>query len=279
MPELPEAEHTRRIFERVAVGRRVARADVAEDPIVLDGRPAAWVAARLTGRTVREAHRRGKYLWLVLDEGPHPIVHLGMTGTLRSPGDEPLRLASSPRAVDRSWPPRFTKLLLALDDGGALAFTNARRLGRILFRDDPAGEPPIARLGFDPLTDMPSRARFAALLSRRPRAVLKALLLDQGFAAGVGNWIADEVLHRAALDPRRRAGSLADAEVARLHEALRHVVVTAVRAGASKDALPADWLFHRRWGKDPDARTADGERVEHLVIGGRTTAWVPSRQR
>lgn len=279
MPELPEAEHTRKILERLAAGRVVARAEVADDPIVFEGRAPSWVSTRLTGRRVVAAHRRGKYLWLELDEGPHPILHLGMTGTVRARGDEPLRLSSSPKEVDRAWPPRFTKLVLTFDDGGELAFTNARRLGRVLFRDAPRDEAPIGKLGFDPLTDLPAPKDFAALLARRRRAVLKSLLLDQGFSAGVGNWIADEVLYQAGLDPRRRVESLSKAEVARLRAKLKHVVETAVRVDARKDAFPNTWLFHHRWGKDADARTADGERIEHLEIGGRTTAWVPSRQR
>ena len=109
--------------------------------------------------------------------------------------------------------------------------------------------------------------------------MLKGLLLDQGFAAGVGNWIADEVLYQAGLDPRRRAGELSDAERARLRLKLRHVVRTAVRADARKDRFPKSWLFHHRWGKNRDARTSRGELIEFLEIGGRTTAWVPSRQR
>ncbi len=279
MPELPEAEHTRGIFERVAVGRVITRVDAQEDEIVFDGRPRGWVEARLTGRRVIAARRRGKYLWLELDEGPHPVLHLGMTGTVRFLGDEPLKLSSSPKAVDRAWPPRFTKLELRFGEGARVAFTNARRLGRVLFRERPEAEPPIARLGFDPLTDMPSRAAFEARIARRKRAVLKSLLLDQSFAAGVGNWIADEVLYQAGLDPRRRVASLDGDEVERLRSKIRHVVLTAVRVDARKDGLPKSWLFHHRWGKNPDAKTASGESIEHLSIGGRTTAWVPARQR
>jgi len=260
------------------VGRRVARVEAADDPIVFAGLSAEEVVLRLRGRRVEAVRRRGKYLWLELDRGPHPILHLGMTGTVRHRGDEPLRLSSSPAEVDRAWPPRFTKLLLELDSGPALAFTNARRLGRVLFRDDPAGEAPIARLGFDPLLDMPARPAFDALLARRRRAVLKSLLLDQRFAAGVGNWIADEVLFQAGIDPRRRAGSLDAEERGRLRKKLRHVVTTAVRADARSSAYPKSWLFHRRWGKDPDAKTARGDPIEFLEIGGRTTAWVPARQ-
>lgn len=279
MPELPEAEHTRGIFERVALGRDVVRAHVEKDEIVFDGRSTRWVRGRLEGRRVVGAHRRGKYLWLELDEGPHPIVHLGMTGTVRTLGDQPLELSSSPDEVDRAWPPRFTKLRLVFDDGAELAFTNARRLGRVLFRDAPREEPPLSKLGFDPLTDMPSLPAMRTILTRRKRAVLKALLLDQKFAAGVGNWIADEVLYQAKLDPRRRVESLSDAETKALHAKIRHVIRVAVKADARKSEFPRTWLFHRRWGKDADAKTHDGKPIEHLEIGGRTTAWVPSVQR
>ena len=38
------------------------------------------------------------------------------------------------------------------------------------------------------------------------------------------------------------------------------------------------WLFHRRWGRNPRAMTRAGERIRHITVGGRTTAWVPTRQ-
>ncbi|MEN0062391.1 MAG: DNA-formamidopyrimidine glycosylase family protein [Myxococcota bacterium] len=279
MPELPEAEHTRGILNRTMVGRRIIHADVADDPIVFDKVPVAQAEEWLIGREVAAAHRRGKYLWLELSEPPHPVIHLGMTGTVRTKDDEPLQLKSSPKQVDRSWPPRFTKLRLELSDGNEIAYTNARRLGRIFFRADPPRDPPMAKLGFDPLTDMPGPKAFATRIARRSRAVLKALLLDQGFSAGVGNWIADEVLYQAQIDPRRRAGTLTAAEVEQLRKKIRHVVLTAVKADARKEAFPKGWLFHRRWGKNPEATTVDGEPIAFVEIGGRTTAWVPSIQR
>ena len=107
---------------------------------------------------------------------------------------------------------------------------------------------------------------------------MKSLLLDQSFAAGVGNWIADEVLYQAGIDPRRRAPSLTDAEARRLRTRLAAIVTRAVDANADDARYPRSWLFHRRWGKHADARTTRGDRIEHLTIGGRTTAWVPAAQ-
>jgi formamidopyrimidine-DNA glycosylase len=278
MPELPEVEHVRRVLERIAVGHTITRAEAARDHIVFEDRSPQWVTKRLRHRRVQAAHRHGKYAWLELDEGPSVILHLGMTGTVRYPGDRPLLLASSPAEEDQSWPPRFTKLVMTFDDDVEVAVTNARRLGRILFRDDPRAEDPIGKLGFDALTELPTVSDFAALLERRGRAVVKSLLLDQSFAAGVGNWIADEVLYQARIDPRRPVASLTEDEAKRMRRAIGHITTKAVEADARKDALPRTWLFHRRWGRKPNARTARGEKIEHLVIGGRSTAWVPTRQ-
>ena len=277
MPELPEVERARRLIERVAGGRRIASLVCARDPIVFDGVDGPRLRRALTGRTVLVVARRGKHLWLELDRRPWPCFHLGMTGAFHAPGETPLRLASSPAVEELSWPPRFTKVRLILDDGGELAMTNKRRLGRIRLRQDPLGEAPISQLGFDPLLDLPSPARFSDLVAKRSTPV-KALLLDQAFAAGVGNWIADEVLYQARLDPSRRADELTRAEVRRLRGKLKHVVETAVRVDADKSRFPRGWLFHRRWKRDPTATTLGGDRIEHVTIGGRTTAWVPRIQ-
>lgn len=276
MPELPEVERSRKLAERVGAGRTISRIAVENDDIVYDGVSPREFQKALRGRRVVSARRYGKQMWLELDRGPHPLIHLGMTGQLYAPGSEGLMLESGIRAD--GWPPRFTKLQLWFDDGGELAFTNARRLGRLRLRDDPMGEPPISKLGFDPLVALPSPAAFIER-ARRRRSAAKAVLLDQSFAAGVGNWIADEVLYQARIDPRRRMADLSDAELRAVRAALKKVVQEAVDVDAENDRYPEDWLFHRRWGKQAGICDAMGRSIEHLEIGGRTTAWVPTVQR
>ncbi len=277
MPELPEVERGRRLAAEVAAARRIVEVVCARDTIVYEGvSPRRFRQAVLDGQ-VQAVERRGKHIWFELDRRPWPLFHFGMTGAFRVRGQKPLKLASSPREADESWPPRFTKLRLTFDDGGELVMTNARRLGRIRLRNDPLTEPPLSKLGFDPYLSLPTPAKFAAILGGRSTS-LKSLLLDQSFAAGVGNWIADEVLYQARLDPRRAVSSLTPEEIRRLRSKLKTVINTAVRANADKDKLPRTWLFHRRWGKEVGARTARGERIDHITLAGRTTAWVPSAQ-
>jgi formamidopyrimidine-DNA glycosylase len=279
MPELPEVEHGRRIATKVAVGRRIVDARCSEDPIVFEGVPAARFREALVGRRVKAVKRHGKHLWFELDKRPWPCLHFGMTGGFHTaPGGPRVKLKSSAKRPDSSWPPRFTKLQLVFDDGGELVVADARRLGRIRLRQDPEKEPPISLLGFDAHRSLPSLMEFRALVRQRS-APLKALLLDQSFAAGVGNWIADEVLYQARLDPRRRANSLSDTEIARMRTALKLVIDTSVRLMNDSDRYPRAWLFHRRWGKNPRAVTLRGNRIRHITLGGRTTAWVPGIQR
>jgi formamidopyrimidine-DNA glycosylase len=278
MPELPEVEAARLIAMETAVGRRIVRVLCAPDPIVFDGVPPARFRSALRGRRIVAARRHGKHLWFELDRRPWPVFNFGMTGGFHTPAGADVKLVSTKTWKRSGWPPRFTRLRLVLDDGGELVLADARRLGRIRLRHDPPNEPPISRLGFDALLGVPAPARFRAMLRGRS-APVKALLLDQSFAAGVGNWIADEVLYQARIDPRRRADTLTEDEVRRLRRQIRAVVATAVRAGSDSDRFPRTWLFHDRWGRNAGAVTARGESIRYDTIGGRTTAWVPKIQR
>jgi formamidopyrimidine-DNA glycosylase len=265
MPELPEVERARRLAQRHLQGKRITTVRTVSDDIVYDRVTPRQFAARLRGERVQGVHRRGKYIWLELERPPFPLFHFGMTGSFRvyhRPGERP----------------RFWKVEIVAEDQTHLAMPNARRLGRIRLVDDPLRDPPLCRLGFDPLLDLPTRAWFQQALGRR-RTAIKAVLLDQTFAAGVGNWIADEVLYQARIDPRRHAADLSPEETTRLRQKLRDVVRRAVAVDADKNRFPRSWLFHVRWGKNPEARTADGQRIRHIIVAGRTTAFVPTRQR
>ena len=265
MPELPEVETARKLAARALAGRRIVGVATVEDPIVYAGVTPRRLAAALRGRRVKAVGRKGKHLWLELDRRPWPAFHFGMSGSFRVYGAEAER-------------PRYWKLELRTSDGARLALRDPRRLGRIRLLRDPAGEPPISVLGFDVLDEMPPAPELRALLSRR-KAPIKAVLLDQGLFAGVGNWIADEVLFQARISPHRPASSLDASEVARLRRQLGAIVGHAVKVLARKREFPRGWLFHRRWGRDRSAQTLRAERIVHETIGGRTAAWVPTRQR
>lgn len=265
MPELPEVETSRREVERAALGRTIGLVRVADDEIVFEAVTPATMEKALRRRKIMALRRRGKHLWMELDRRPWPVFHFGMTGWIHVYRAE----------RDR---PRFWKLELVLDDGVRLAYRDPRRLGRIRLRKDPEGEAPISELGFDPLHALPGEAFFADAFSRR-KAPIKAVLLDQSFSAGVGNWIADEVLYQAGIDPRRQARSLQPIEVKRLRRKLDAIIRHAVAVGSDDARFPSGWLFHYRWGKVRDAKDGKGRPITFGTVGGRTTAWVAAAQR
>jgi formamidopyrimidine-DNA glycosylase len=265
LPELPEVEAARKAALRHLQGRRILGARCPPDSIVLSGVPPGRIEKALRGATIEDAGRFGKHLWLELDQKPWPVFHFGMTGGFHflRPSDET---------------PRFLRLELILDDGRRFAFTDPRRFGRLRLAHDPRNEPPLLGLGHDPLFGLPPVGELAGLIGSR-KAPIKAVLLDQSTFAGVGNWIADEVLYQAAIRPQRKASGLSKVEVGRLRSTLLRIIRRAVAVNAESDRFPRAWLFHRRWGRVKNAKTFKGEAIVHATVSGRTSAWVPSRQR
>ncbi|CAE7705952.1 FPG1 [Symbiodinium sp. CCMP2592] len=208
-----------------------------------------------------------------MDKGPSPMFHLGMTGSFRIKGKKALVYVRQKEEDPNSWPPKFWKVELQMADGTCFAMTDARRFGRIRLCKEPWECPPVCHMGFDPLLAMPRLACFAEQLQGRS-ADIKAVLLDQGFAAGVGNWVADEVLYQAAIHPQERCSDLTPASVAKLHRSLRLVISVACKAGADAKRYPRTWLFHFRWAKgSSQAVDGKGREIKFVTSGGRTSAY------
>ncbi len=216
MPELPEVEALAAFLTERAVGRVVARVDLAALSVLKTYDPPV---TSLQGLEVSGVSRHGKFLDLDVS-GLHLVIHLARAGWLRWSD------ALSPV------PPRMGKGPLAarvhLDDGSGFDLTEAgtqKRLAMYVVHS-PYDVPGVARLGPDPLSPGFSVADLAALLDARQQ--VKGLLRDQSVLAGVGNAYSDEVLHAARLSPYRLGSSLTEAEVETLFEALQTVLRDAV---------------------------------------------------
>jgi formamidopyrimidine-DNA glycosylase len=233
-------------IERV-LGREIAAVDDTDSYVCRPHAPGE-IAAALIGRTLVSAHRRGKFLWAETGgEGPELGLHLGMAG----------------RIVIDEEPIGWDRFALEFSDGTRMALRDKRRLGRAVI------EPDFSHVGPDAAEV--SRDEFRARIGRG-NAPLKARLLDQKAIAGVGNLLADEILWRARLSPRRLTGSLSEAELDRLRRELRAAVRSAIRKGG---AHTGDLIPHReRGGRCPRC----GTELSRATIGGRTTFWCPRDQ-
>eukprot|EP00240_Pyramimonas_obovata_P006884 CAMPEP_0118944534 /NCGR_PEP_ID=MMETSP1169-20130426/40492_1 /TAXON_ID=36882 /ORGANISM="Pyramimonas obovata, Strain CCMP722" /LENGTH=182 /DNA_ID=CAMNT_0006890037 /DNA_START=36 /DNA_END=580 /DNA_ORIENTATION=+ len=182
MPELPEVEAARSLLHTHCVSAKIVSAQVEDDEIVCDGCTPKEVQKVLEGAKLVAVHRRGKHLWFELDKRPQPLFHFGMTGSFVVENEAGVEYKSF-KVDHETWPPRFHKVCLELDNGKRVAFTDARRFARIRLREDPAASPPISDLGFDPVHDDLPLEEFAKRLGAR-KAPVKAVLLDQAFVAG-----------------------------------------------------------------------------------------------
>ena len=272
MPELPEVETTRR-----GVAPHVERQKVTA--VRVYDRRLRWpvprdLARRLVGRTVDRVDRRSKYLLFRLGADTL-LVHMGMTGSLR---------------VFTQPPPKqpHDHVDLEFDNGIVLRYRDPRRFGRLLLGTEQAllSSKKMPRLGPEPIDPGFAPDELYRRLRKR-RAAIKAVLLDQGAIAGVGNIYADESLHKARLRPDRIAGSLSKKSARRLHESLRESLTLAIaNRGSSVDTYRDAWgeiggqqeklLVYGRAG---EPCFTCGRPLSAIRIAGRTTVFCRRCQR
>ena len=215
MPELPEVETVTADLRPLLSGRRILACRLDQPAIVRHPLPEDF-AALVPGNTISGLSRRGKYILAALDGGALLVIHLGMTGSLRV-------TAPAEPVADH------VHATFELDDGRELRYRDPRRFGRLLYGTEGGlvASRRLPRLGPEPIDPEFRPAALYRALHRR-RAPLKALLLDQAVVAGVGNIYADEACFRARVRPDRPGSSLSRPAVARLHAALREVLLAAI---------------------------------------------------
>lgn len=277
MPELPEVEAARRAVEEHCIGKKIKRALVADDAKVIDAVSPSDFEASLLGKTIVAAHRKGKNMWLQLDSPPFPTFQFGMAGAIYIKGVAVTKYKRSAVADTDEWPSKYSKVFMELDDGLELSFTDKRRFARVRLLQNPISVPPICELGPDALFEPMTTDEFFNSLSKKKTGI-KALLLDQSFVSGIGNWIADEVLYQARIHPMQNAASISKESCAALHKCIKEVIEKAVEVGADNSQFPSNWIFHSREMK-PGKAFVDGKKIEFINAGGRTSAFVPELQR
>jgi len=278
VPELPEVETVCRFMRAALVGETIEAVEVVPDEIVLSGAEPSVIESVLLRQTVESIGRKGKFWWIVTSGGTL-CGHLGMAGWVRELGEPTIRLREHGQAPldDESGRPRFLKLLITGSNGRRIAMTDGRRLSRLWLAKDASADSRIKSLGPDALSEMPPVGTLVASL-RKKKAPIKAVLLDQKYLSGVGNWLADECLYQAKIAPARLANTLNVTEVETLRAKLLEILQFACDVGADKDRFPEDWMFHARWDGHRGVPQIGGHEIVRETVAGRTTAWVPSLQ-
>jgi formamidopyrimidine-DNA glycosylase len=264
MPELAEVEFFRRQWDP-GLGQEIARVQLHARKRIFRGSNPRAIQRELTGRRFLRSFAWGKQMLFEFSGGNWIGIHLGMTGKLRVEAPD--------------FRPEKHDHLVLFQAKRSLVFRDARLFGRVRFHHGKsappwwrAGAPDIASDNFD-------RKFLDAFLRRHARAPIKSVLLLQSGFAGVGNWMADEILWRAKIAPLTPAGALTAAQRTRLFRETRFVASESLRIiGPYFADPPRNWLIHQKWKRDgvcPRHRTP----LRKAMLGGRTTAWCPRCQK
>lgn len=258
MPELAEVEFYRKQWDD-GLGRKIVAVHLHGGKRLFRGTDTRLMEELLPGSTLLSSEAHGKQMVFRFSRALWLGVHLGMTGRLHV------------EAADFT-PAKHDHLVLA-QAGRKLVFHDPRVFGRVLFhqgKTEPAWwakrPPAVTSQAF-------TFAVMHAFLQRRRKLPIKAALLLQERFPGIGNWMADEILWRAAIHPGTPAGSL---DESRAHELWRQVRWVSQQAlaiiGKDFSDPPKGWLFNERWGNG-GVCPIHKRTLRRATIGGRTTAW------
>lgn len=260
MPEGPEIRRLADRLDRLLGGRVIERAWFAFPHLQAQ-------VSRLEGRRLISVTSRGKALLSRFDEGSVIYSHNQLYGVWRvgRRGEMPVT-ARSPRL----------RLSTARHDAWLFSASDIS-----LWREaELAHHPFLSRLGPEPLdpgvdvADVVARLRLREFSSRQ----LGVLLLDQGFLAGIGNYLRSEALFFAGLLPEWRPRELDDAQCAMLAESILSVTRRAYRrAGVTnlaawREPMIAQGLTRRHWRHAVFGRTGEPCHACGTPIGRRLVA-------
>ncbi len=260
MPELPEVEIMRRYFNECALEKTIIQLDFLDELAKVYKSTPEVIEKSLIGQRFTETERIGKYLFARISTGQYLHLHFGMTGNLVLFQGDNL--------------PKYARLVFHFESGEKLAFCDLRKFGVIEIVDNPQAYQKAAKIGDDFLTI--SLEYFKERL-KKPTVAIKTSLLNQKLFAGIGNWIADEMLFEAGIHPLRISKDISEAELAKLYKAGQEIIAIAIAEDTHYGNFPADFFVNYRK-IDALHPSHPNSPVERLVVGGRGTFIVPEKQ-
>ena len=207
MPELPEVDSYRTGLSKMIKGW------------TLKGGKAIWPKACIydfhlvKNQRIIGFDRRGKYLIINLTKH-HIIIHLRMTG----------------RIDVTTKTPKYATVEFNFTNGQKMCLVDYRKFGRVWIVEDK--EPIVEHLGIEPLSRKFTQKKFNLLLEKRS-GTIKPLLLNQTFVAGIGNYLADEILFRSSIHPLRKANTLTINEKEKLHNSIKYIINQSINYGGT----------------------------------------------
>jgi formamidopyrimidine-DNA glycosylase len=275
MPELPEVQTIVGDLKAAGIeGAVITGATVFWSRTIAEPSVSAF-CRRIRGKKISAIRRRGKFIVFNFKNGDNLLLHLRMSGRLH--------------LVDRESPrKKHEHVILHFKGGKQLRFHDTRKFGRIYLTSD--SDKILGRLGPEPLANGFTCKMLARRLRRHQR-LLKPLLLDQTFIAGLGNIYVDEALWESKIHPCRISASLTEPEIRALYRAIPRVLKRGLKnLGTSLGSGKANFYsIARHQGRNRDElnvfRRTDHPcprcqtKIQRITVGQRSTHICPVCQK
>lgn len=221
MPELPEVQTIVTGLNDILKRKKIVNTYVYDDMVIGYPEKREFIN-RSKNKKIKNLSRRGKYIIINFADSDYKlIIHLRMSGKLLYKNrDDELK--------------KHSHVVFEFEDNTDLRFNNVRKFGRLyLIKEnevDKAGN--LKNLGIEPLSDKFTLKLFKSVLKQRKK-MIKPLIMEQEFIAGIGNIYADEALFIAHIRPDRKANTLNDKEIKSLYKAIKKVLKKGIKMGGT----------------------------------------------
>lgn len=291
MPELPEVETIVRGLNQKVRNLKIINA-WTDWPSTIKTHKLADFIRIIKGRKILKAHRRAKYIMIDLAGGQTVIVHQKISGHLlygkwRLEKGKPVAVIEGPIKTDPF--NRFIRFLIFLDNGYQLGLSDVRRFGRVFLGPTEKIESinEIGKLGPEPLDAKFTFLKFKELVLKK-RGVVKKILMDPFFIAGIGNIYSDEILWYAGVSPLRRTENLNEKELKSIFKYIKFILKKAIAAkgDSQQDYRTLEGKFgnyqnmqraYQLTGKK--CQKGDGGIIKRVKINNRSAHFCPVHQK
>jgi len=259
MPELPEVENYKRYIDQTCLNQKIIALDCRDNRLLKQTK--SVFEEVLIDQQLTETERIGKYLFLKTTTDKILVIHFGMTGRPHYYNGEDNR-------------PQYAHIQLSFENGYHFGFENKRKFGWWNLADTVEAFKTSNGLSDD--ARVLSLEDFKAAFENR-KTHIKKIIMDQSVCAGVGNWMADDILYQAQIHPKLKVEDMTEDDIKVVFEALKNVIEVAIDKEAHYPDFPDYFLIHNR--NDGSVCHHTGCAIKKIKVGGRTTYFSPEWQK
>mgnify|MGYP001566738936 CR=1 FL=1 len=223
MPELPEVETTARGLRKTTTNLVIK--DVWTDLATKDKRQHDAIAnpkyfkifkKEILGKKIKSIKRRAKNILINISDGKTILIHMKMTGHLLFNNKD-----------------KFVHVLFTFSNGNFLAFSDARKFGKITLLNTKTmhNSRHLKNIGPEPLDKNFTFQKLVERLKRKPNGKIKTVLMDQTVLAGIGNIYSDEILWQAGVHPERKIVKIKETEFKEIFKAMQKILTKSIKLG------------------------------------------------